>query len=116
MPCQIKNPANCDIADMEPHIHGMYDYFDKKLVFQKPPVMVFDSNPNNESNVLGKTAYYDPSTLEIHVFTDGRHPKDMLRSIAHELIHHKQKSRWSIRRRWIHGSRILLKEQGNERT
>ena len=90
MPCQIKNPANCDITDMEPHIHGMYDYFDKKLVFQKPPVMVFDSNPSNEANVLGKTAYYDPNSMEIHVFTDGRHPKDMLRSIAHELIHHKQ--------------------------
>ena len=68
----------------------MYDYFDKKIGFQKPPVMVFDSDPSNQSNVLGKTAYYDPNTLEVHVFVDGRHPKDMLRSIAHELIHHQQ--------------------------
>ncbi len=90
MPCKINNLANCDITDMEPHIHGMYDYFDQKLMFQKPPVMVFDTDLSNQSNVLGKTAYYDPSTLEIHIFTDGRHPKDMLRSIAHELIHHKQ--------------------------
>jgi len=90
MPCQINNLANCDITDLEPHVHGMYDYFDQKLMFQKPPVMVFDTDPSNQSNVLGKTAYYDPSTLEIHVFVDGRHPKDMLRSIAHELIHHKQ--------------------------
>jgi hypothetical protein len=52
--------------------------------------MVFDSDPSNKSDVLGKTAYYDPNTLEIHVYTDGRHPKDMLRSIAHELIHHRQ--------------------------
>ena len=52
--------------------------------------MVFDSDPSNQSKVLEKTAYYDPSTLEIHVYTDGRHPKDMLRSIAHELIHHRQ--------------------------
>jgi len=26
----------------------------------------------------------------MHVFVDGRHSKDILRSIAHELIHHKQ--------------------------
>lgn len=90
MPLQIKNPANYNIAEMEPYVHGMYDYFDQKIGFQKPPVMVFDSDPSNQSRVLGKTAYYDPSTLEIHVFTDARHPKDILRSIAHELIHHQQ--------------------------
>ena len=53
-------------------------------------MVVFDSDPSNQSNVLGKTAYYDPQTLEVHIFVDGRHPKDMLRSIAHELIHHHQ--------------------------
>jgi len=52
--------------------------------------MVFDSDPGNQSKVLGKTAYYDPQSLEIHIFVDGRHPKDVLRSIAHELIHHHQ--------------------------
>jgi len=90
MPCQIKNPANYDLTDLQPHIDGMYDYFDQKLGFHKPPTMVLDSDPSNQSNVLGKTAYYDPQSLEVHVFTDGRHPKDMLRSIAHELIHHHQ--------------------------
>ena len=90
MPCEIKNPANIDLGDLEPHIHGMYDYFDQKIGFEKPPTMVFDSDPSNQHQVLGKTAYYDPSSLEIHVYSDGRHPKDMLRSIAHELIHHRQ--------------------------
>jgi len=90
MPCKIKNPANYDLGDLESHVHGMYDHFDQKYGFQKPPVMVFDSDPSNQSKVLGKTAYYDPQSLEIHVFIDGRHPKDVLRSIAHELIHHRQ--------------------------
>ena len=90
MPCKIKNPANYQLGDLEGHIHGMYDHFDQKYGFQKPPVMVFDSDPGNQSKVLGKTAYYDPQSLEIHVFVDGRHPKDVLRSIAHELIHHRQ--------------------------
>jgi len=90
MPCTIKNPANVNLGDMEDHIHGMYDFFDQKLGFKKPPTMVFDSDPSNQSNILGKTAYYDPQSLEIHIYSDGRHPKDMLRSIAHELIHHQQ--------------------------
>jgi len=90
MPCQIKNPANYDLGSLENHVHGMYDHFDSKYGFKKPPTMVFDSDPSNQSKVLGKTAYYDPQSLEIHVFVDGRHPKDILRSIAHELIHHRQ--------------------------
>lgn len=90
MSCQIKNNANLDLTDLQPHIDGMYDHFHQKLGFQKPPVIVFDSDPSNQSKVLGKTAYYDPQSFEVHVYTDGRHPKDMLRSIAHELIHHQQ--------------------------
>lgn len=90
MSCQVKNNANLDLTDLQPHIEGMYDHFHQKLGFQKPPVIVFDSDPSNQSNVLGKTAYYDPQSFEVHVYTDGRHPKDMLRSIAHELIHHQQ--------------------------
>ena len=90
MSCVIKNPANIDLTTLEPHVNGLYNHFAQKYGFKKPPVMVFDSDPSNKANVLGKTAYYDPSSLEIHVYTDGRHPKDMLRSIAHELIHHRQ--------------------------
>lgn len=90
MPCTIKNPANLDLSQLEPHVQGMYDHFDQKIGFNKPPTMIFDTDPGNQTNVLGKTAYYDPSTLEIHIYSDGRHPKDMLRSIAHELIHHRQ--------------------------
>ena len=90
MPCNIKNPANYQLGDLESHVHGMYDHFESKYGFKKPPTMVFDSDPGNQSKVLGKTAYYDPQSLEIHIFVDGRHPKDVLRSIAHELIHHRQ--------------------------
>ena len=90
MNCPIKNPANYNLSDLEPHVHGMYDHFASKYGFDKPPTMVFDSEQGNQAEVLGKTAYYDPQSFEIHVFVDGRHSKDILRSIAHELIHHKQ--------------------------
>ena len=109
MSCQIRNNTNIDLADLEPHIHGMYDHFHQKIGFQKPPTVVFDSDPSNEANVLGKTAYYDPQTLEVHVFTDARHPKDMLRSIAHELIHHGQNLEGRLDVGGYHGPGYYLK-------
>ena len=90
MSCTIKNNANLNLDDLETHVNGLYGHFSDKLGFDKHPTIVFDSDPSNQSNVLGKTAYYDPQSLEVHIYTDGRHPKDMLRSIAHELIHHHQ--------------------------
>ena len=40
MPCAIKNPANIDLSTLEPHIQGMYDFFDQKIGFKRPPTMV----------------------------------------------------------------------------
>tara|TARA_Y100000593_G_scaffold64886_1_gene119576 strand:- start:4604 stop:5584 length:981 start_codon:yes stop_codon:yes gene_type:complete len=111
MPCEIKNNANIDLSSLEPHIQGMYDYFDQKIGFNKPPTMVFGSDPENQANVLGKTAYYDPSNLEIFVYSDGRHPKDMLRSIAHELIHHKQNLDGRLSVDGYHGEGYYLKNK-----
>ena len=111
MPCIIKNPANLDLSELEPHVQGMYDHFDQKIGFNKPPTMIFDSDPGNQANVLGKTAYYDPSTLEIHVYSDGRHPKDMLRSIAHELIHHRQNLEDRLQVDGYHGDGYYLENE-----
>lgn len=37
-----------------------------------------------------KTGYYEPEKKQIVVFCSGRHPKDILRTFAHEMIHHSQ--------------------------
>ena len=42
---------------------------------------------------LGKTAYYNPDKMEITLFVDKRHVKDILRSLSHELVHHTQNCR-----------------------
>ena len=44
----------------------------------------------NAREFLGKTAYYDPNTQTIVLYTEGRHPKDIARSYTHEMIHHIQ--------------------------
>ena len=112
MDCKIVNNAGIDLRDMEQHIHGMYRHFDRQIGFNKPPVMVFDSDPGNATKTLGKTAYYDPQTFEVHVYVDGRHPKDMLRSIAHELIHHQQNLEGRLDVGGYHGEGYYLKNKG----
>lgn len=40
--------------------------------------------------ILSNTGYYVPQEKKIVLFCKGRHPKDILRSYSHELIHHMQ--------------------------
>ena len=80
----------------EKEIHSLCNFAQNRLGFKKPPSIFLDHSSKNAANVLGKTGYYDPNTMEIHVFATGRHPKDILRSIAHELVHHNQNERGEL--------------------
>ena len=55
-----------------------------------PSLEFIDNDEDNASNIFGRTAYYMPSEMKIVLYTMGRHPKDILRSFAHEMIHHHQ--------------------------
>lgn len=55
-----------------------------------PTVKFIGDDVENAGNFLGKTAYYDPEGKVIVLYTYGRHPKDIVRSFAHEMIHHEQ--------------------------
>jgi hypothetical protein len=55
-----------------------------------PSVQFVGDDVSNAEEFLGKTAYYDPQEKMIVLYTYGRHPKDIVRSYAHEMIHHMQ--------------------------
>jgi hypothetical protein len=55
-----------------------------------PKVVFKHGDEENAKQFLGKTAYYDPEAMEIVLYTEGRHPKDIVRSFSHEMIHHIQ--------------------------
>jgi len=74
----------------EKEVHSLCDFAQQRLGFEKPPSIFLNHDKRNAGDTLAKTGYYDPNTMEIHVFATGRHPKDILRSIAHELVHHNQ--------------------------
>ena len=64
---------------------------DKGMNIEPLPTMEFiDGDSENAKDFFGKTAYYDPDRKHIVLYTEGRHPKDIVRSYAHEMIHHIQ--------------------------
>jgi hypothetical protein len=73
-----------------------YPYAQEYLGFDKPAQIVYQSDSGNAQNPLGKTAQYNPTNYTVTLFVDGRHPKDLLRSLAHELVHHTQNCRGDL--------------------
>ena len=59
-------------------------------VIPLPKVIFKHSDVSNAKDFFGKTAYYEPQSMSIVLYTEGRHPKDIVRSFAHEMIHHMQ--------------------------
>lgn len=55
-----------------------------------PKIRVIDNDKENAEKLLGDTGNYDPMKKIITVYTMDRHPEDVLRSFAHEAIHHSQ--------------------------
>jgi hypothetical protein len=55
-----------------------------------PKVIFVKDDVTNAEDFFGKTAYYSPERREIVLYTFGRHPKDIVRSFSHEMIHHIQ--------------------------
>jgi hypothetical protein len=62
----------------------------KHIGFARPPRLFLKKDNENAKKALGKTAYYDPNNKSVYLYVSNRHPKDILRSLGHELVHHKQ--------------------------
>lgn len=77
-------------------LDDFYPYAKEYLGFDKDASISFASDKDNAQNPLGKTAYYDPSNYSVTVYTDNRHPKDIMRSVSHELVHHTQNCRGDL--------------------
>jgi hypothetical protein len=78
------------IRPFYPLIKSLYKASRNKLGFDPHPTIYVSNNLGNAKNPLGKTAHYSPSEHKIVLYTTGRHIKDILRSLSHELVHHNQ--------------------------
>jgi len=93
--CVNKSIGN--IYHLEQLVGDFFPYSQEKLGFDKDVTVIFQSDDDNSSKILGKTAYYDPEAFEVVLYVDGRHPKDIMRSLSHELVHHAQNCRGDFR-------------------
>lgn len=62
----------------------------RRLNLRVAPKLFLVEDKDNAENQLGKTGHYDPQGKVIKLYITDRHPKDILRSFAHEVIHHWQ--------------------------
>ncbi len=75
---------------LQPLVDQFMPYARKRMGFNKMPRVFLRDDPQNAQNPLGKTAYYDPAKMSVTLYINGRHPKDVMRSLSHELVHHTQ--------------------------
>ena len=89
MPATPETRVQID-PELKKRLAGLYQSMAQRLGIQAAPKIVFSHDAANAEEPFGKTAYYDPMSRTIRVYMTKRHPTDMLRSFAHELIHHWQ--------------------------
>ncbi len=77
--------------DFKKHLAGLTEYLKECGWNISPyPQVVMRADDAESQDLFGKTAYYEPASKSIVLYVAGRHPKDVLRSYAHELRHHHQ--------------------------
>ena len=78
---------------ISPMIKDFLPFAQERMGFDKPPRLFLKGDSQNANNPLGKTAFYNPDQKSVTIYTTGRHPKDIMRSLSHELVHHSQNCR-----------------------
>ena len=88
----MQEEESFDTFNYPKHIKSLTKFMlDKGMKLRPLPTVKFiNDNRENAKDFFGKTAYYDPNNHRIVLYTLNRHPKDVMRSFAHEMIHHMQ--------------------------
>ena len=76
---------------------ALYQDAKEKYAIQQAPKVILRNDEKNADMLFGRTAFYQPETQTIVVYTTNRHPKDILRSYCHEMIHHVQNERGDLK-------------------
>ena len=75
----------------------LYNTAKDKFNIKQAPKLILKKDEENAEKIFGRTAYYDPEEQIIVIFITNRHPKDILRSHCHEMIHHVQNERGDLK-------------------
>ena len=84
------------MKELKPLIGKLSLFAKDRMGFEYPPKLFLKNDAENSQLALGRTAHYNPDEKSITLFVSNRHPKDILRSFAHELVHHTQNLRGDL--------------------
>jgi Zn-dependent peptidase ImmA (M78 family) len=83
----LRESATTESQDND-FIKSFLPFVQKQLgISQLPKIRVVDRVPDAEGTTFG---CYRRDENTIYLVTQGRHPKDSMRTLAHELVHYKQ--------------------------
>ena len=85
-----------NVRAVEEVLNSFMPFAKERLGYSESPDIRLAKDPDNAQDPLGKTAYYEPQHKRITVYIDGRHVKDIMRSISHEMVHHAQNLRGDL--------------------
>ena len=77
--------------DYTPYMASLLEYMiDNNMKVTPLPEIKIRRDIGEAANFFGRTAFYSPDLKEVVMYVEGRHPKDVMRSFAHEMVHHMQ--------------------------
>ena len=87
----LSNKQDSKNFDFTPYMASILEYMiDEGMNIQPLPEIKIKRSVGESLDFFGRTAYYDPNIKEVVLYVEGRHPKDIMRSFTHEMIHHIQ--------------------------
>ena len=89
----VKNKSENDKVnfDYTPYMASILEYMiDEGMSITPLPEIKIRRDLDESANFFGRTAYYSPGQNELVLYVEGRHPKDVMRSFTHEMVHHIQ--------------------------
>jgi len=89
MDAQTTQKSNA-APDFKLRVANLYAFIAKRLGIQQAPKITLSQDVENAKKEFGLTAYYNQQEKSVRLYMTDRHPTDILRSFAHELIHHWQ--------------------------
>ena len=77
--------------DYTQYMGSLLEYMiDRGMQITPLPEIKIKKDLTEAQDFFGRTAYYDPNNREVVLYVMNRHPKDVMRSFSHEMIHHMQ--------------------------
>ena len=88
-PSRSLNESKNAMVDYGKYIKSFIEFLKERRmnVFPLPKIVLDNSE---QDGIFVKTGYYSPDEKKVVVYINGRHPKDVLRTVAHEFVHHMQ--------------------------